>query len=161
MCAISKLSSLSFLRINGQNITPYKLQSILQVSMAYCIPTSKRTQNNPMLEKKLSHGTIWLLFLYPFVKPIIIFYQIACSTSSPRAPYYNSILCTYLNLALTKHQIFISYQHGLAFMYCQMGKYLSQYLIIILSTNVLCFTFQNGSHRSLWALTIHLIFAIL
>jgi len=48
-------------------------------------------QKNPKqskLEKKLSHDTIGLLFLYPFIpfiKPIIIFYQIARSTSSPHA----------------------------------------------------------------------------
>jgi hypothetical protein len=60
-----------------------------------------------------------------------------------------SILCTYLNLALTKNQNFIPYQQGLAFMYHQMGKYFTQYLIIIFLTNVLWFTFQNCSHRSL------------
>jgi hypothetical protein len=86
----------------------HPLQSVLQVHVA-CTPTFKRPQNNVRLKKRLSHVTMWFLFLYTSINPYTILYPIASSTSSWPTSQYTSIFCTNLDFALAKHQIFTPY----------------------------------------------------
>jgi hypothetical protein len=110
------------------------------------------TQKNPKqsnARKNLSHGTILIIVSIPLCQTnnnLLSNCTFNILTTCPIIHFHSLHI---FELGINQNTKFSLHQQDLAFMYCQMGKYLPQYLIIILSINVLCFTFQNCSHRSL------------